>query len=79
MMPDFARGWEKDGWEPAVCPGLLMRKASSMYDGDCITVDMRGVMRIGADREGYEYKVAYDYGDPQTAKAKAEQLMEGFR
>lgn len=82
MMPEFARGWERDGWEPhpkspkravvkkhthAVCD-----TAFSVFSGGLLMID-----QMNWDR-GDCQSITFFYGDPQTAKERAEALMEGL-
>jgi hypothetical protein len=82
MMPSFARGWEKDGWEPYtdkwVClQGEPFKHSFAYYvsvDGDLVVEAFKdeesGPRSIG--------KTLTNHGDPLTAKKRAETLMEGL-
>lgn len=82
MMPEFARGWEKDGWENE-CESKLsvMKLIMSERHSTGFQIDADGELTIhqrDLETGGIESVVLGPYKDPQTAKVKAEALMEGL-
>lgn len=78
MMPEFARGWEKDGWERNYEPTRRWVKSVQLHlTGDWVTfcVTDSGWLFLGTHEED---EIGLPYGDPQVAKKRAETLMEGL-